>query len=121
MMFVKLIEQHLQDNREYAAIEGLALPSEAAERTCMSLARLIADTVDLHSDVKGAAFPGDEGVVSLVLSTGARRVNYVVCAGSSRIYVHQIDEKMNSQTTDATIKDTDLLRQKAEWVAGDAT
>lgn len=120
-MFVKLIEQHLQDNREYAAIEGLALPSEAAEQTCMTLARCIADVVESHPDVRGAAFLDDDGVVKMVLSTGARRVNYCVCAGSDRIYMTQIDEKMASEISDGTIKDTDILRQKAQWVAGDAT
>ena len=119
--FVDTIKKHLRESVRDAAIGGVPPPVGPAIDTCMSLARCVADIVDLHPEVKGAAFLDDDGVVSLVVSTGARRVNYSMSADGKRIHMHQIDEKMNSQTTDVTIKDADTLRQKAEWVAGDAT
>ena len=112
------IERDLEQDREEAAIDGEAVPTDAAVDTCMKLATLIAARVALAPRLKWAAFTEDAGGVSLVLQSlpAGRRLNYQVLEDGTCVSALCIDENMRSESFTVSIDDEEMLRERAAWV-----
>ena len=117
-VLLKLVSQQLEDGREDAARENEPEPTQATIQGCLRLAEIVARLVADRSEVRCGAFVESDGKTSLVLQSLStdRRINYLVSRNGRYVTVLGIDEDMKSRSLSASLSQTKLLQEWAEWV-----